>query len=181
MLFAEINYYLKAEKLDELTDRLKQAIRQEPNNMSLYVSLGNVYENLQQREIKAKHEDLAAEYFEEARKYYTQAIEKDNQSQEAHYMLGALYYNKAAAIGQEMAAETDQQRYKVLSDQMLTLFDQALPQFQKAESLNPNDLNTLLALSEIYARQKNERSLEFKKRLDILKGGGRNEAPYFKM
>ncbi len=33
LLFAEINAYLKAGKLDELTDRLKSAIAKEPNNL----------------------------------------------------------------------------------------------------------------------------------------------------
>ncbi len=185
LLFAEINTYLKEGKLDELTDRLKQAIKQEPDNVSLYINLGNVYDNLQQREIKAKNDAKAAEYFEEAKKYYQQAVDKDAKSPDAHYMLGALYYNKAAAINQEMTTLDNSsaalKRYKVLNDQMLALFDQALPYFQKAESLDPNDLNTLLALNEIYARKEDELSLEFKKRLDIVKGGGKNDAPHFKM
>ncbi|MCY7327942.1 MAG: hypothetical protein LH618_05300, partial [Saprospiraceae bacterium] len=101
------------------------------------------------------------------------------------YMLGALYYNKAAAINQEMTTLDNSQaalkRYKTLNEQMLALFDQALPHFQKAESLDPNDLNTLLALNEIYARKEDDLSLEIKKRLDVVKGGGKNATPYFKM
>lgn len=185
LLFAEINNYLKEGKLDELTDRLKQAIKQEPDNVSLYINLGNVYDNLQQREVKAKNDVKATEYFEEAKKNYMMAVEKDAKSPDAHYMLGALYYNKAAGINQEMTTLDNSQaalkRYKVLNDQMLGLFDQALPHFQKAEGLDPNDLNTLLALNEIYARKEDELSLEFKKRLDIVKGGGKNDAPHFKM
>jgi len=45
LLFAEINLYLKDGRLNELTARLEQAIEQEPNNVSLYVTLGNVYDN----------------------------------------------------------------------------------------------------------------------------------------
>lgn len=184
LLFAEINNYLREGKLDELTTRLKQAIAQEPGNVSLYINLGNVYDNLQQRETKAKNDTKAAEYFEEARKYYLQGTEKDAKSSDAHYMLGALYYNKAAAINQEMTGLDNSQaalkRYKTLNDQMLSFFDQALPHFQKAENLDPNDLNTLLALSEIYARKEDELSLEFKRRLDVVKTGGKNDAPHFK-
>ena len=185
LLFAEINTYLKEGKMDELTGRLNQAIKQEPDNTSLYINLGNVYDNLQQREIKAKNDTKGAEYFEEARKNYLMATQKDPKSPDAHYMLGALYYNKAAALNQEMTTLDNSQaalkRYKVLNDQMLALFDQALPHFQKAESLDANDLNTLLALSEIYARKEDELSMEFKKRLDVVKGGGKNDAPHFKM
>jgi len=185
LLFAEINIYMKEGKLDELTDGLKQAIKQEPDNMNLYINLGNVYDNLQQRELKAKNDAKATEYFEEAKKNYLLATEKDVENTDAHYMLGALYYNKAAAVNQEMATLDNSQaalkRYKTLNEQMLALFDQALPHFQKAESLNPNDLNTLLALNEIYARKEDDLSLEIKKRLDVVKGGGKNATPYFKM
>ncbi len=185
MLFAEINTYMKEGRLNELTTRLQQAIVQEPENVSLYINLGNVYDNLQQREIAAKNDAKAAEYFSEAKKYYEQATTKDSKSPDAHYMLGALYYNRAAAINQAMTALDNSsaalKRYKILNDQMLAFFDQALPHFQKAESLDPNDLNTLLALTEIYARKEDDLSLEFKKRLDVVKGGGKNDTSHFKM
>jgi hypothetical protein len=62
----------------------------------------------------------------------------------------------------------------------MSLFDQALPYFQKAESLDPNDTNTLIALNEIYARKEDELSLEFKKRLDTVRSGGKNASSHFK-
>ena len=77
LLFAEINVYLKKGKLDELTDRLKQAIVKEPTNIGLYVTLGNVYDNLYQTATKDKDDAKAKEYFELAKNYYTQATEKD--------------------------------------------------------------------------------------------------------
>jgi hypothetical protein len=185
LLFAEINQYLKEGKLDELTDRLKEAIAREPNNVSLYINLGRVYDDLQQRETKAKNAAKADAYFEEAKKYYMQAAEKDVKSPDAHYMLGALYYNKAALINQDMAAldnsSASLKKYKELNDKMLAMFDTALPYFQKSESLDANDINTLIALNEIYARKEDELSLEFKKRLEVVKGGGKNAASHFKL
>ena len=50
LLFAEINYYLKAGKLEVLTDKLKAAIAKEPDNVSVYNTLGNVYDQLNQKE-----------------------------------------------------------------------------------------------------------------------------------
>ena len=184
LLFAEINAYLKEGRLDELTGRLKQAIQQEPDNVSLYVNLGNVYDNLQQLEQKARNDAKAAEYFEEARKYYTQAIEKDAKSLDAHYMLGALYYNKAALIIQEMAGlgntNQEQRKYNALYQEVIGLFDQALPSFQKAESIDANDMNTLIALTEIYTRKEDGLSQEFSNRLEVVKSGGKNPASYFR-
>lgn len=187
LLFNEINVYLRKGKLDELTGRLKEAIAKEPDNIGLYVTLGNVYDNLYQTMSKEKNEAKANEYFEEAKKYYTQAVTKDPKNADAYYSLGALYYNKAAVKTQEMNAMPDdfstagQKKLKVAQDEIMGLFDQALPYFQKAESINPNDLNTLIALNEIYARKEDELSLEFKKRLDTVRSGGKNATSHFKM
>jgi Flp pilus assembly protein TadD len=62
----------------------------------------------------------------------------------------------------------------------MALFDQALPNFQKAESLDANDLGTLTALAEIYARKEDALAAEFQKRLNRVKNGGKNPASYFK-
>lgn len=186
LLFAEINVYLKKGKLDELTDRLKKAIEKEPTNIALYVTLGNVYDNLYQRMTKDKNEAKAKEYFDEAKKYYSKAMEIDPKNVDAVYSLGALYYNKAAVRTQEMNAMPEDyssaglKKLQAAKDEVMGLFDQALPYFQTAESIDANDLNTLIALNEIYARKEDELSLEFKKRLDVVRGGGKNASSYFK-
>lgn len=185
LLFAEINIYLKKGKLDELTGRLKEAIAKEPGNVSLYVTLGNVYDNLYQAMTKEKNTAKAEEYFNEAKKYYSEASKVDPKNVDAVYSLGALYYNKAAVKTQEMNALPEDyssaglKKLQTMKDEVMGLFDQALPHFQKAESLDANDLNTLIALSEIYARKEDELSLEFKKRLDVVRGGGKNASSYF--
>lgn len=187
LLFAEINSYLKNGKLNELTDRLKQAIAQEPNNVGLYVTLGNVYDNLYQAMTKENNEAKASEYFDEAKKYYEQATAKDPKNVDAVYSVGALYYNKAAIRTQEMNALPDDfssaglKKLKEMREGVLALFDESLPYFQKAENLNPNDINTLIALNEIYARKEDEAmSAEFKKRMETVKSGEKNATPYFK-
>lgn len=186
LLFAEIYSYLKKGKLDELTNRLKQAIQQEPNNVSLYVTLGNVYDNLYQTMLKDNNDEKATEYFNEAKNYYEQAAAIDPTNVDALYSTGALFYNKAAFRTQEMNALPEDfsseglKKLKVMRDEVLSLFDQSLPYFKKAEALNPNDLNTLIALQEIYAYKGDQvLSSEFKKRLDVVRQGGTNPSAYF--
>ena len=66
-------------------------------------------------------------------------------------------------------------------DEAKQKIDQALPHFQKAKSLDPNDVNTLIALREIYARKVDDGvSLEFKNRLDTVRDGRKNTTTYFK-
>ncbi len=187
LLFDEINAYLTKGKLDELTGSLKAAIAKEPSNISLYVTLGNVYDNLYQRELTAKNDAKAKEYFGEAVKYYTEASAKDPKNANAVYSMGALYYNQAALLTQELNAMPDDfsaagaKKYKAKKDEIDALFDKAVPFFKKAESLDPGDLNTLIALSEIFARKEDfEASKEFKSRIDIIKAGGKVTTPFFK-
>jgi tetratricopeptide (TPR) repeat protein len=187
LLFDEINTFLAKGKLDELTGSLKAAIAKEPKNVSLYVTLGNVYDNLYQRELTAKNEAKSKEYFELATKYYAEASELDPKNATAVYSTGALYYNKAALLTQELNAMPEDfsnagmKKYNALKDQINALFDQALPFFKKAENLDPNDTNTLIALSEIFARKEElELMKEFKSRLETIRGGGKLSAPYFK-
>ncbi len=187
LLFAEINVYLQKGKLEELISRLEQAIKQEPTNVSLWITLGSVYDNLHQREMKANNEAKATEYFDKAKSNYEQAQKIDSTNVDAVYSLGALIFNKAAVRTQELNALPQDdfsaaalKKYEKLRDEIIGLFNQALPHFQKAESLNPNDLNTLIALSEIYAREDDlEKATEFKKRMEIVKEGGKNEKSYF--
>ena len=186
LLFAEINYYLKEGKMDELVGKLQTAIEKEPNNVSLYSTLGSVYDNLFQRELEAGNEELATSNFNSALEYYNKALEIKPDFFDATYSIGALYYNKAAAYTKELVElESDYSReglkkYEAKKEEVFSYFDESLPFFKKAEQMNPNDLNTLIALKEIYAR-KNELDIsnEFKTRMDKVQNGGSNETPYF--
>ncbi len=185
LLFAEINYYLKLNKLEELIDKLKLAVEKEPDNASIYSTLGNVYDQLYQKEAEAKNTEKAEEYFNKALEQFNLALEKKPDYFDAIYSIGALYYNKAAAITVEMNEITGWDKASIAKSKELKAkadeeFAKALPFFQKAEMINPNDANTLIALKEIAARNNNfELSNEFKARLEKVQAGGKNETSYF--
>lgn len=186
LLFTEINHYLREGRMDELVGKLKAAIGQEPDNKSLYLTLGNVYDNLFQKASEAKDAAKSEEYFQSALEYYGKALEKDPEYMDATYSIGALYYNRAATYTQEMNKLADDYskpgiaKYNAMKEQVEKEFDKALPYFQKAERMDPNDLNTLIALKEIYAR-KNELNVsnEFKTRLEKVQSGQKIESSYF--
>ncbi len=187
LLFSEINHFLKLGKLDDLIGRLNTAIEKEPDNVSLYTTLGNVYDNLYQKEVEAGNLEKEKEYFDMAMKNYKVAVEKEPGNVDGHYSMGALYFNKAALVTQEMLKLNDDfskegmKKYESLKGEASELFKLALPHFKQAESLDPNDINTLIALKEIFARTDDiAKSNEFKDRMKTVQDGGTNPSSYFK-
>ena len=175
LLFAEINYYLKAGKLEVLTDKLKAAIAKEPDNVSFYNTLGNVYDQLNQKERSANNMEKAEEYFKLAYSYFEQVIAKDPKNFDAVYSQGALYYNKAASMTAKLNelsndySSAGTKKYNAIKTEMDDIFKQALPYFLKAEQADPKDQNTMIALKEIYAREGDlEKSAQYKAKLEAL-------------
>ncbi len=159
LLFAEINYYIKEGKLDVLTAKLKKAIELDPENVTVYTTLGSVYDQLHTKAFEAGDTAKTKEYFNLAMKYFTKATEIDSTNFDAIYSIGALYYNSAANYTKEINKYANDfsaegtKKYNELKAKMVDLFTQALPYFEKAYSINDKDLSVLQALSEIYARK----------------------------
>lgn len=175
LLFAEINYYLKHGKLDVLTDKLKAAIAKEPENVSVYNTLGNVYDQLNQKERTAGNVEKAEEYFNLAFSYFEQVLTKDPKNFDAVYSQGALYYNKAASMTAKLNelgndfSSAGTKKYNAIKAEMDAEFKKALPYFLKAEELDPKDMNTMIALKEIYAREGElDKSSKYKEKIDAL-------------
>lgn len=184
ILFAEINYYIRLEKFDVLEEKLKDAIEREPNNASVYSALGNVYMNLFQHEFEANGESAQAqEYFGSAKKYFDGALGINSKQFDALYSIGSMYYNKAVILVKQ-ANElplNETEKYNKLVARSTELMDGALPYFKRAEALDPNDINTLVALKEIFARRNDfELVKEFSDRLENVHNNIPNDQPYFK-
>lgn len=176
LLFAEINYYIKEGKLTELTDKLKKAIELDSNNVTVYTTLGSVYDQLHAKAFEDGDETKANEYFDLALKYFNKATQKDENNFDAIYSIGALYYNSAANYTKEINkyandfSDAGTKKYDQLKADMLAEFDKALPYFEKAYSKNNNDLGVLQALSEIYARKDMlVKSKEYREKLNAAK------------
>lgn len=182
LLFAEINHYLVLGKMDILVDKLNLAKEKEPNNVSIYVTLGQVYDGMYQKAVEAKNDTEAKKYFDLAFNEYNLATQKDPTFGDAYYSMGALYYNKAVIVNSQLndLPLSAQKEYAELEAKSKMLFEKALPHFRKSESLNPNDQNTLIALKEIYAITNDfEKSGEFKTRLEKVLAGEKNADSYF--
>ncbi len=176
MLFAEINHYLTAGETDVLLEKLNDAAEKEPDNMSVIVTRGKVYDELHTTAKSEGDEVKATEYFNKALADYNGVLAKDAENFDATYSIGALYYNKAAGMADginKLASDYSKAgtaKYDAAKKEMDAIFGEALPFFEAADKINGNDMNTLIALKEIYARQSNfEKSNEYKSKIEAAK------------
>lgn len=136
----EIGALIELNRIDEAKTGLEEAIKNEPDNKILHFYLGYANQNLG---------NIA-----EAKKNYEDALKLDGQYFEAQFYLARLMYQDAAVVKKQMAdlgisAEDKKKRFeldKVLVEKLRV----ALPYWEKAEKINPNDQDVLDALYSIY-------------------------------
>jgi tetratricopeptide (TPR) repeat protein len=118
-----------------------------------------------------KPAEVRNDAFIEAEKSYIAAIGLDSVYYDANYNLGALYVNKASEIIQfaNLLPFTDK-RYDSLKAEADGMLMKAIPFLEKAINLQPDDINALNSLREIYARLGMlEKANEIKARIEQLK------------
>lgn len=186
LLVTEINHYLRVGKLEVLIDKLKAGIEKDPSNVSFITTLGQVYDELGNKELEAGNVAKSDEYNEQALNFFQQSLEKDPKNYPALYNIGVIYYNKAAHLTKDLVAlESDYSKagtakYKAKQKEIFAMFDKALPYFKDAEKIAPDDMGTLIALKEIFAKKNDlTTSTEFKNRIDKLNNGEKIEASFF--
>ncbi len=177
LLYAEINYYLGEGELEVPINRIQEAIASDPENISLYTTLGNVYDQLNQQEREAGNVEKADEYFNLAYETFQKAMELDPNHFDSQYSVGALYYNKAASLTgiiNELASDYSAEGTKKYNELKLVMdgyFDEALPYFERAHEIDATDQNSLIALREIYARKSMfDKVEEIKAKLEAIGG-----------
>jgi tetratricopeptide (TPR) repeat protein len=148
LILTELNYYIETGKIPEAIANIKLAIEKDPLNPVLHYNQGVLYDNLLNPE-KGKpqpDEKLSAEYFINAEKSYGKALELDGNYFDAMYNLGALYFNKGVKQNDLANSITDNKKYDIESKKADELFRKSLPYMEKAEAMNPDDLNSRRAL-----------------------------------
>jgi tetratricopeptide (TPR) repeat protein len=139
LLYKEINFYLENDRLDELEVKLKEALKLDPTNHTLYQALANLYE---------KQNDI-----ETALKMYDKAIEIEPDFYEAYYNKAIVYFSQAMKIIEAMNEEKDDNKYKIMSIEREKILKQdCMPLLQKAYKIKPDDASVIKALREVYAR-----------------------------
>lgn len=140
LLIAETNIFLAKNESEKALQNLERAIELDKTNPSIFFAVGTIYDKLGM--------------FEKAESAYLQAIEINPEYFDANYNLGALYVNKAAAILEEannlpLDKVKEYEEAKALADGLL---GKSIPFLEKSHQLQPEDVNTMVSLKEIYTR-----------------------------
>lgn len=172
LIITETNYFLGKGDLTSAQALLKVAVEKEPNNPVLHYTIGNNYDRLALDSSLSQNdrESMLAE----AEKAYLKAIELDPKYFDAYYNVGAMFFNKGVEVFQyanDKIAPDDFEAYNKAKEQYMGHWSKAVPYLEKASELQPNDMSTLLALKNLYARlNMPEKLKEVSDRINALKG-----------
>jgi len=138
LLISETNLYLARGDNEKAISNLEKALETDSENQTIWFALGTNYENVG---------DLEA-----AEKAYQKCIEIDPTYADAYYNMGAMFNNQAAEII-EVANELPLDAVKEYDTEKAKadgLLEKALPYLEKSDELNPDNLETLQTLKQIY-------------------------------
>ena len=142
LLLEQAQIYLERGENKKLQEALKVALEKDPTNANLYFLLGKTYDD--------EGEKIVAE------EYYLKSVEANPEFFEAYYNIGAIYVNNAAEL-QIQANDlplNDTEKYDELTAEANKNLEKAVPYLEKSLELRPDDIPTLTALKEAYARLK---------------------------
>ncbi|MDR3060874.1 MAG: tetratricopeptide repeat protein [Dysgonamonadaceae bacterium] len=131
-----INQYIYSNQNEEAIRYLNEAIERKPNDSQLYDVLGRIYEN-------KKETDKAIEYFRKS-------LEINPNYVEALGNMGRIYYNRGVEAQAAASDIADNKLYNEAIVKVKDLFKQALPYFEKAHELKPEESDYMNALRSIY-------------------------------
>jgi tetratricopeptide (TPR) repeat protein len=156
---AEIALLIDLDRVDEAKGGLEAAIKKEPDNKLYHFFLGYANSRL--------------EKMDDAKKEYEEALRIDPKYYDAQYHLAEIYFLEAHRVKKEMAnlgiSAADKKKRIDLDKVLIEKYKAALPHLEKAEQMNPNDINLLDKLHAAYFDLgMDDKAARVEKKLEIL-------------
>lgn len=160
LLDIQLQAFLDKKDYDGALGNLDEAIAKNPDKAIYRFVKGNIL----QTELK----DLDAALVE-----YKAALEVDPEMSDAMYMCGLVYIDQANKITEEMngLGLNETRKYDSLKKKQKEVFGTSLGYFEKAREMNPDDLDIVRALMEVYRKTGDyQKSMDMKKVLEGAEG-----------
>lgn len=145
----EVQLLLQMDKMDEAMTSVKGALANDPNNAGLLLRYGYLLE---------QSGDIEGAFVQ-----YKKAVEANPEFFEGNYYTGALYLDKANKIRAEINNLSDsewEKRAEGMGKEADQLYKDAVPYFDKALSLKPDNTEIMQILYSIHTRLKNTAEAE---------------------
>jgi tetratricopeptide (TPR) repeat protein len=133
-----LDYYYKSNKAPEAFAYLETAKAKDPNNFSLYLVEGSLF--------------MKQDKWDDAIKALNKSLELKPDFFDILYNLGVCYYNKAVEVFKQANEIMDATKYNVAVANANEIFIQAIPYFERASSVKPDDVDAMRNLKELYFR-----------------------------
>lgn len=128
----------------DLVGMIDEALASDPENIDLWYGRGRVYFKLQD--------------YDECIDSFRHVVELRPDDAQGYYLLGVFCMSKAETLLNEINERhyTTQAEYDKDSNAAILLYKDAIPYFEKAIELNPNDINSIDLVKQIYFRFRDE-------------------------
>lgn len=158
LMIDELNIYIAKGQTKQMIEKMVAATEADPKNKTLKFALGATYDNMGKKP--------------EAEAAYKAAIALDSMYFDAYYNLGAMHYNTGVEVYNKTKdlPMSKEKEYNAGKKKYTEAFNKSLPYLEKALALQPNDVNTMLSLKEVYAKlDMLAKSSEMRKRIEATK------------
>jgi tetratricopeptide (TPR) repeat protein len=149
LVLDEMYFLLQADRSEEAEEIVKLALSRDPNNATLYSVLGSLYDK---KASDAKAPAVMLEWYAKAEEAYRTSIGKDPNFFDSYFNVGVVYNNRAAHEYEKCNALKDDAAYTKCKKVADEIYLQAVPFFEKAHELKPDDTQTIQQLMKLYAR-----------------------------
>jgi tetratricopeptide (TPR) repeat protein len=133
-----VDFYMKNNKLQDAFSYINLAKSKDPNNYSLHWAEGVLY--------------MKQEKYPEAIVCLKKSIDLKGDQFDTQFNMGVCYYNLAVELFKKAELIMDAKKYNEAAAEANNVFINAIPYFEKAYSLKPDDVDTMRNLKELYFR-----------------------------
>ena len=141
IFITETNIYISTGQIQKAQENLTLAVKKDSTNKVIYYNIGANYDFMHN--------------IEQAEKAYLKAISLDSVYFAAIYNLGAMLYNNGVElIKQADTIPPGNNNYDKILAEGNNYFNKAKPYLERANEIQPNDIETLTSLRSIYTRLK---------------------------
>lgn len=156
IMLDEVAFLQEAGRTDEVETSVKAALEKDPSNAVLHSLLASIYEGKADPKggTKPTEADMN-KWYDLAEAEYKKSIEQDPKFFDSYFNIGVLYNNRAAYEYDKANNEKDDTKYQKLKKAADDIYLKAVPYFEKAHELKPDDKPTIQQLKTLYAKAQN--------------------------